>query len=257
MTRAWRSSGRTSRLCDNLDAVANLFLGQERRRVLLATRRCTTSAPELLRRLAHRRARPVATGRCAVERPTAVRSRSPSAWSSLAQVLLLDEPTAPLGVAKSRLVDGLLRAARVRDGVAPREPPPTRCSTSPIASSCCGTAGSSPTCRPTSAPRRRDHVDVRRRDGLDRPQAAPPPAQPGGPAVADVTPAASLFHSSSPPSPPPGPPPCACTCSSRIPAAVRSWYAPAAVGLAPPFLHHRQHVPPDEAGGPRSGRRPR
>jgi D-xylose transport system ATP-binding protein len=100
-------------LCDNLDVVNNLYLGRERRGVL----------PVLAEEAMEKRAREVLGG-LSVKIPhvrTAVASLSGGQRQSVAvarsvmwdaKVVLLDEPTAALGVAQTRQVLDLIRRLR-------------------------------------------------------------------------------------------------------------------------------------------------
>ncbi|MDQ0470602.1 ATP-binding cassette domain-containing protein [Labrys wisconsinensis] len=106
-------------LCDNLDVVANLFLGRELRRSVLPglsffdTARMRRRASELLRDLA-------------VDLPSVdckVRDLSGGQRQSVAiaravnadcRIIIMDEPTAALGVAQTRKVLGLVRQLRDR-----------------------------------------------------------------------------------------------------------------------------------------------
>jgi signal transduction histidine kinase/ABC-type multidrug transport system ATPase subunit len=98
-------------LCDNLDIAANLMLGRERRIQLASEVRLHTEAARLLRELGislpatTRDVRSLSGGQrqlVAVARAIARRPR----------LLLLDEPTAALGVAMSRQVEDLIRHQR-------------------------------------------------------------------------------------------------------------------------------------------------
>ncbi|HEX8803783.1 MAG TPA: ATP-binding cassette domain-containing protein, partial [Acidimicrobiales bacterium] len=98
-------------LCDNLDAVANLFLGRERRSVLLAQHDMEEAAHRLLARLAIAipdLGRPVASLSGGQRQAIAVAralERDPG-------LLILDEPTASLGRTETVMVLRLVRELR-------------------------------------------------------------------------------------------------------------------------------------------------
>jgi signal transduction histidine kinase/ABC-type multidrug transport system ATPase subunit len=99
-------------LCDNLDVAANLLLGAERRRLLMSEARFHGEAAALLSRLSipiSDTTRPVASlsggQRQLVAVARAMRDRP--------RLLILDEPTASLGVQESAQVEALTR--RLRD----------------------------------------------------------------------------------------------------------------------------------------------
>ncbi|MGH8900444.1 MAG: ATP-binding cassette domain-containing protein [Egibacteraceae bacterium] len=103
-------------LCDNLDVVANLFLGREHGRFALANAVMDAEARQLLDQLGVHLGdlyRPVAT-LSGGQRQAVALAR---AMMEPPRLLILDEPTAALGVSETRAVEQLIR--RLRDqGVA-------------------------------------------------------------------------------------------------------------------------------------------
>lgn len=97
-------------LCENLDIVQNLFLGRERiRRGVLDERSMEQIARETLARLLVRTVKSVRTPVSALsggQRQTVAIAKA-VLWNS--RVVLLDEPTAALGVAQTRQVLDLVR----------------------------------------------------------------------------------------------------------------------------------------------------
>jgi ABC-type multidrug transport system ATPase subunit/signal transduction histidine kinase len=99
-------------LCDNLDVASNLMLGQERRRILMSDSKFHTGAAALLASLGIRiedTTRPAAALSGGQRQLLAVAR----AMRDHPRLLILDEPTASLGVFESAQVESLTR--RVRD----------------------------------------------------------------------------------------------------------------------------------------------
>jgi signal transduction histidine kinase/ABC-type multidrug transport system ATPase subunit len=95
-------------LCDNLDVASNLMLGRERRRILLSDARFHTTAGALLASLSipiSDTTRPVSSLSGGQRQLLAVAR----AMRDRPRLLILDEPTASLGVFESAQVEGLTR----------------------------------------------------------------------------------------------------------------------------------------------------
>jgi ABC-type sugar transport system ATPase subunit len=100
-------------LCDNLDVVANLFLGREHSRLLLSEELMEERALDLLRQLSAKipSVRTPVAGLSGGQRQTVAIARSLVGDPS---VVILDEPTAALGVAQTAEVLNLIEKLRDR-----------------------------------------------------------------------------------------------------------------------------------------------
>jgi signal transduction histidine kinase/ABC-type branched-subunit amino acid transport system ATPase component len=103
----WQDHG----LCDDLDIVANVFLGRERGRWVIAESQMRENAASVLRR--------VGAETLPLDRPVRWLSRGQRQLVALGRVLmsaprvvLLDEPTAALGVAETMRVQNVIRRCR-------------------------------------------------------------------------------------------------------------------------------------------------
>ena len=176
----WQDHG----LCDDLDVVANVFLGRERGRWMIAESQMREGAASVLRR--------VGAETLPLDRPVRGLSRGQRQLVALGRVL--DER--PAGGAAGRAHG---RARRRRDAAGPgRDPPvPRRRGGHPAGDPrprsgvrAGGPGGRAPR-RPRrgrrlaarGAPRRHRGAHVGHRDGLDGPAPAPAAAEPGRPAL--------------------------------------------------------------------------
>jgi len=100
-------------LCDNLDVAGNLLLGQERRRLMFSPSRLHSAAASLLERL---EIPPIDTTRLVGSLPAGQRQMLAvaKALSRDPRLLVLDEPTASLGVTEAAHVEKLIMRLRDR-----------------------------------------------------------------------------------------------------------------------------------------------